>query len=391
MPNFTYTSLSLAQALIRCPSVTPKEGGALTLLQSILEPAGFACHRMTFTEAGTPDVENLYARFGDASSNGPTLCFAGHTDVVPPGDESAWTHPPFAAEVADGMLWGRGAIDMKGAIACFTVAALDFIASRGGRLPGSISLLITGDEEGPSINGTVKVLDWMKARGERIDGCIVGEPSSEDALGDAMKIGRRGSLNGELVIAGKQGHAAYPRSADNPVPKLARMIDRLCSTPLDSGTAHFEPSSLQVTVISVNNLATNVIPSEARAKLNIRYNDLWTRPKVEAHVRGICEAVAAEMAARFTLAFSGTGDVFRTEPGPLVDTMAAAVTAVTGRKPKLSTGGGTSDARFIHFHGPVIEFGLLNHTIHQVDERCPLADLDQLTDVYRRFLESYFK
>ena len=391
LPPAKHTPLSLAQALIRCPSVTPKEGGALTLLQSVLEPAGFACHRMTCTEPGTPDVENLYARFGENGTNGPTLCFAGHTDVVPPGDESAWTHPPFAAHVADGYLWGRGAIDMKGEIACFIVAALDFIAGRDGQLPGSISLLITGDEEGPSINGTAKVLDWMKARGERIDACIVGEPSCEDDLGDAMKIGRRGSLNGELVVAGKQGHAAYPRSADNPVPKLARMIDQLCSTPLDAGTPHFEPSSLQVTVISVNNAATNVIPSEARARLNIRYNDLWTRPKIETHVRGVCEAVASEMGAKFMLSFSGTGDVFRTEPGALVDTMAAAVTAVTGRTPRLSTGGGTSDARFIHFHCPVIEFGLINQTIHQVDERCALPELDRLTEVYRQFLQRYFK
>lgn len=383
--------VGLAQALIRCPSVTPNEGGALTLLQSILEPAGFECHRMTFSEAGTPDVENLYARFGTLGTNGPNVCFAGHTDVVPVGDEKAWTHPPFAAVIEDGVLWGRGAIDMKGEIACFTAAAFRFIASRGGKLPGAISLLITGDEEGPSINGTVKVLDWMAKRGERMDACIVGEPSSEDELGDALKIGRRGSLNGDLVVAGKQGHAAYPRSADNPVPKLARMIDRLSSTPLDNGTAHFEPSSLQVTVISVNNTATNVIPSEARAKLNIRYNDLWTRPKVEAHVRAICEAVAGEFGAKYNLSFSGTGDVFRTEPGPLVDTMSAAVKSVTGRTPRMSTGGGTSDARFIHFHSPVIEFGLINQTIHQVDERCAVEDLHKLTEVYVQFLEHYFK
>jgi succinyl-diaminopimelate desuccinylase len=279
---------------------------------------------------------------------------------------------------------------MKGAIACFAVAALKFIDGRGGNIPGAISFLITGDEEGPSINGTVKVLDWMKANGERMDACIVGEPSSLDDLGDELKIGRRGSLNGELVCHGKQGHAAYPRSADNPVPRLARMIDRLSSTPLDSGTEHFEPSSLQVTVVSVNNTATNVIPSEARAKLNIRYNDLWTRPKVEAHVRAICEAVAAETGGRYDLSFSGTGDVFRTKPGPLVDTMSTAVAAVTGRTPRMSTGGGTSDARFIHFHCPVIEFGLLNRTIHQVDERCDIADLTRLTDVYSAFLERYF-
>ncbi len=382
--------VALAQALIRCRSVTPAEGGALTLLQSLLAPAGFECHRLPFTHQGTPDVDNLYARFGSIGTNGPHLCFAGHTDVVPPGDEKAWTHPPFDAVIEQGVLWGRGAIDMKGAIACFAVAALDYIGKRGGSVPGAISFLITGDEEGPSINGTVKVLEWMKVKGERMDACVVGEPSSLDTLGDELKIGRRGSLNGELVVLGKQGHAAYPRTAENPVPKLARMIDRLSSTPLDNGTAHFEPSSLEVTVISVNNTATNVIPSEARAKLNIRYNDLWTRPKVEAHVRAICEAVAADVKARWELSFSGTGDVFRTEPGQLVDTMSGAVAKITGLKPRMSTGGGTSDARFIHFHCPVIEFGLINKTIHQVDERCAVDDLHRLTRVYAEFLESYF-
>jgi succinyl-diaminopimelate desuccinylase len=381
--------IALAQALIRCRSVTPEEGGALTLLQSLLEPAGFTCHRLKFSQPGTPDVDNLYARFGTIGSNGPHLCFAGHTDVVPPGDEKAWTHPPFAAVIKDGVLWGR-AIDMKGEIACFAVAALRFIEKKGDRFPGAISFLITGDEEGPSINGTVKVLDWMKANGERMDACVVGEPSSLNELGDELKIGRRGSLNGELIVHGKQGHAAYPRTADNPVPKLARIIDRLCAEPLDQGTAHFEASSLEVTVISVNNAATNVIPSEARAKLNMRYNDLWTRPKVEAHVRAICETAAAEKDARFDLSFSGTGDVFRTEPGPLVETMSGAVAKVTGHTPRMSTGGGTSDARFIHFHCPVIEFGLLNKTIHQVDERCDVKDLETLTKVYAEFLERYF-
>jgi succinyl-diaminopimelate desuccinylase len=382
--------VALAQALIRCRSVTPVEGGALELLQAVLEPAGFDCHRLKFSEPGTPDVDNLYARFGAIGSNGPHLSFAGHTDVVPPGDEAAWTHPPFAAVIEKGVLWGRGAIDMKGAVACFAVAALRFIKGHGGKVPGAISFLITGDEEGPSINGTVKVLDWMKANGERMDACVVGEPSSLDALGDELKIGRRGSLNGELIVKGKQGHAAYPRTAENPVPKLARMIDRLSSTPLDQGSAHFEPSSLEVTVISVNNVATNVIPSEARAKLNIRYNDKWTRPKIEAHVRAICEAAGGETKARWEISFSGTGDVFRTEPGPLVDTMSGAVAAITGHTPRMSTGGGTSDARFIHFHCPVIEFGLINRTIHQVDERCDVADLEQLTNVYSEFLSRYF-
>ena len=383
----THDPVSLTQALVRCPSVTPAEGGALTLLESILKPAGFACHRMTFTEPGTLDVENLYARIGTGA---PHLCFAGHTDVVPVGDEKAWTRPPFGAEIVDGVLFGRGAIDMKGAIACFLAATLDHVAAHSGQLPGSLSFLITSDEEGPSINGTAKVLDWLKARGETIDACVVGEPSCTDVLGDAIKVGRRGSLNGELVVYGKQGHAAYPRSADNPIPRLARMIDRL-SRPLDQGSEHFEPSSFEVTVISVPNTATNVIPAEACAKLNIRYNDLWTRPKVEAYVRGLAEQAAAEVSSRFDLSFSGTGDVFLTKPGPLLETMFASVKAVTGKTPVLSTGGGTSDARFIHFHCPVIEFGLINETIHQVNERCPVADLHKLTEVYADFLKRFFK
>lgn len=379
--------VALTQALVRCPSVTPEEGGALTVLETLLRPAGFACHRLLMTEAGTPDVDNLYARFGGGQ---PNLCFAGHTDVVPVGDEKAWTRPPFGAEIHDGILYGRGTIDMKGAIACFAVAALRYIDRHGHRPDFSISFLITGDEEGPSINGTMKVLDWMRANGEVIDACVVGEPSNPKALGDEIKIGRRGSLNGELIVHGKQGHAAYPQLAENPVPKLARLIDRLSSTALDAGTPDFEPSSLQVTVISAPNTATNVIPREARAKFNIRYNDLWRRPKVEAWVREQCALAAKDVAARFEVSFSGTGDVFLTKPGPLVDTMRRAVGDLTGRSPALTTGGGTSDARFIQAYCPVIEFGLVNETIHAVDERCPVADLIKLTDIYERFIEGYF-
>ncbi len=378
--------IALAQALIRCPSVTPQEAGALSLLERVLAPAGFTVHRMTFSAPGTPDVENLYARIGMA---GPNLCFAGHTDVVPPGDLPRWTLPPFAAEIRNDVLYGRGAVDMKGAIACFVAAALRYLKARGGQPAGSISLLITGDEEGPSINGTAKVLDWLQAKGERLDACIVGEPSNPHAIGDEIKIGRRGSVNGELIVRGKQGHAAYPHLAENPIPKLARIIDRLSTTPLDAGTPDFEPSSLQVTVISVPNTATNVIPSEARALFNIRYNDLHRRPDIEAWVKAQC-AAAAEVGARWSVTLSGTGDVFLTQPGPLVDTMVEAVQAVTGRVPRLSTGGGTSDARFIQAFCPVVEFGLVNETIHQVDERVPLADLAQLTAVYERFLAGYF-
>jgi succinyl-diaminopimelate desuccinylase len=378
--------LQLAQGLIRCRSVTPVEGGALTLLESVLRPAGFACHRLTMTEAGTPDVENLYARLGTAR---PHLCFAGHTDVVPVGDESRWSRPPFGGEVVDGTLYGRGAADMKGGVACFVAAALDYIKA-GGLQRGSISLLITGDEEGHGINGTVKVLEWMKDRGEVVDGCLVGEPTSAQVVGDEIKIGRRGYVNAEVVVFGTQGHSAYSQLADNPIPKLARIVDRVSSTPMDAGTARFQPSSVQATIMSVPNTATNVIPGAALANFNIRYNDLHTRQDVEAWVRNQCEIAAKEVGARFSLRFFGVGDVFLTEPGPLVDTMRGAVRVVTGRAAQLTTNGGTSDARFIFRHCPVIELGLVNATVHQVDECVPVVDLTTLTQIYRRFIQDYF-
>jgi succinyl-diaminopimelate desuccinylase len=387
MPTIDTTNpIALTQALIRCPSVTPAEGGALALLEQVLQPLGFVTERMPFSEPGTPDVDNLYARLGQ---QGPNLCFAGHTDVVPLGDEKAWQRPPFGAEIHGDFLYGRGAVDMKGAIACF-IAAVARHKADGGTIRGSISLLITGDEEGPSINGTAKMLEALAARAEKLDACVVGEPSNPKALGDEIKIGRRGSLNGELVVHGMQGHAAYPHKAENPVPKLARLIDRLSSHPLDHGTPDFEPSSLQVTVISAPNTATNVIPSEARAKFNIRYNDQWRRPALEEWVRLQLDAGADPIAARYDVSFSGTGDVFLTKPGPLVQTMRDAVHAVTGRTPELTTGGGTSDARFIQAYCPVIEFGLVNKTIHQVDEHVAVADLEQLTQIYQRFILGYF-
>jgi succinyl-diaminopimelate desuccinylase len=379
--------VALTQALIRCPSVTPDEGGALTLLEAALRPAGFECHRLTMTTPGTPDVDNLYARLGRRQ---PNLCFAGHTDVVPVGDAARWTHPPFGAEIHDGVLYGRGAVDMKGAIAAFVSATLRIVERSGSELPGAISFLITGDEEGPSINGTMKVLDWMRGKGEVMDACIVGEPSNPTMLGQEIKIGRRGSLNAELVVAGKQGHAAYPALAENPVPKLARLIDRLSSTPLDEGNADFEPSSLQVTVVTVPNTATNVIPNEARAKFNIRYNNLWTRPKAETWVRDQCAAAATGVGARWDVTFSGTGDVFLTRPGALVQTLAKSVEEGTGRAPALTTNGGTSDARFIQAYCPVVEFGLTNALAHHVDERVAVADLHALTAIYERFIARYF-
>jgi succinyl-diaminopimelate desuccinylase len=386
MPSRAHDPIEIAQQLIRCPSVTPQEGGALSYLQGLLEAAGFACHRLTMSAPGTPDVENLYARAGTGS---PHLCFAGHTDVVPVGDAAAWTRPPFAADVVDGVLYGRGAVDMKGGIACFAAAALGHIQANGGLPRGSLSFLITGDEEGPGINGTPKVLEWMRERGEAPDACVVGEPTSSKAVGDEVKIGRRGSVTVELTVHGKQGHAAYGHLADNPIPKLARMIDRLSATPLDAGTARFQPSSVEATVVTVPNTASNVIPAWARALLSVRYNDLHTRARIEAWVRGHCEAVAREPAARFTLDFSGTHEVFVTDPGPLAEAVCGAVESVTGRAPALTTNGGASDASFIHRCCPVVELGLCNATAHQVDERVPVADLATLAAIDRRLLESY--
>ena len=378
--------VTLAQALIRCPSVTPKEAGALLLIENLLEPLGFEVHRMTFSEPGTPDVENLYARFGQQR---PNLCFAGHTDVVPVGKEDDWKLPPFAAKIQDGVLYGRGAVDMKGAIACFIAATARTLSKRGG-IRGSVSLLITGDEEGPSINGTAKVLQWLSDRDERLDACIVGEPTCPDVLGDMVKIGRRGSITGQLVVHGKQGHAAYPHQADNPIPKLVHILGNLSSTTIDEGSDRFEPTRLQTTIVSVPNTAANVIPAEARATFNVRYNDHWSRPTIETWLRDLCTTAASEAGASIELTFHGTGDVFFTQPGPLVDAMTAAVHGVTGKVPKLSTSGGTSDARFIQAHCPVIEFGLVNRTIHQIDEHCAIDDLQQLTTIYESMIEEYF-
>jgi succinyl-diaminopimelate desuccinylase len=379
--------IALAQALIRCESVTPADAGALAVLERALVPLGFECRRMTFSDANTPDIDNLYARRGQAGRN---LCFAGHTDVVPPGPLNDWSSPPFAASIRDGLLYGRGAVDMKGAVAAFIAAAARWIGDNGDSETGSLSLLITGDEEGPAINGTVKVLEGLHARGEVLDACIVGEPSNPDALGDEIKIGRRGSLTCEIIVKGKQGHAAYPGRADNPLPKLIHLLHRLSTTAIDTGTAHFEPSNLQVTIVDVANTASNVIPGRARAVFNIRYNDVWNRRSIEDWVRLQCEAGSTGRDIDYELHISGNGDVFLTEPGPLVDTLLAAVETVTGRRPALTTNGGTSDARFIKDHCPVIEFGLVNQTIHQVDEHVLVADLEALTRIYHEFIVNYF-
>jgi succinyl-diaminopimelate desuccinylase len=378
--------LAIAQALIRCPSVTPAEGGALGLLADTLAAARFAVQRPVFSAPGTPDVENLYARIGEGS---PALVFAGHTDVVPPGREGDWTHPPFAAEVRDGRLYGRGAEDMKGGVAAAVAAVLAHLAAHGPPQRGSIAFLITGDEEGPAVNGTVKLLDWAKARGEPMDHCILGEPTNVAALGDMMKIGRRGSLTGHLTVHGKQGHVAYPERASNPIHAMARLVTSLLATPLDEGTAHFAPSNLEMTTLDVGNPTTNVVPAEAKASFNIRFSDRWTPQTLEAEIRRRLDGAGADI--RYTARFDPSNAVaFLTEPGPFVALMADAAEAVTGRKPVLSTTGGTSDARFIKDHCPVVEFGLVGRTMHQVDENIPVQELEQLTSVYAEALRRYF-
>jgi succinyl-diaminopimelate desuccinylase len=378
--------VALARDLIRCPSVTPAEGGALGYLQGVLENAGFTVHRVKFSQAGADDVENLYARIGTAA---PHLMFAGHTDVVPPGEESAWTHAPFTGDIADGRLYGRGAVDMKGAIACFLAAALDHLAANGGKPKGSISFLITGDEEGDAVNGTIKLLQWAAERGERFDHCIVGEPSNPAALGDAVKIGRRGSLNGTLVVTGKQGHVAFPHLAENPIRALVTLITALMAEPIDRGTDHFDPSNLEFTSVDVGNRTVNLIPGEARARFNIRYNDLHTPESLKALIEKRCAAAAGN--ARWRIEYLPSNSwVFLTKPGPFVDLVVEAVAAATGRRPQLSTSGGTSDARFIKDYCPVLEFGLIGKTMHQVDEHVPTAELTALTAIYRRILDRYF-
>jgi succinyl-diaminopimelate desuccinylase len=377
--------VAIARDLIRCRSVTPDEGGALALLERVLSGAGFAVERITFSEPGTPDVENLYARIGTTA---PNLVFAGHTDVVSPGDEARWSHPPFAGDIADGQLWGRGAVDMKGAIACFVAAALDHLAHNRAR-KGSISFLITGDEEGPAVNGTPKLLDWAKARGEKFDHCLVGEPSNDTVLGDMVKVGRRGSLNGTLVVTGRQGHVAYPQRADNPIRGLVTLMSRLMAEPLDHGTTHFDPSNLEFTSVDVGNRTVNLIPAEARARFNIRFNDTHSRQSLELLLRErAAEAAAGRIGWRLDFDPSNC-EVFLTEPGPFVDLVTAAVADVTGQKPALSTTGGTSDARFIKNACPVVELGLVGQLAHHVDERVAVADLEHLTRIYRRILDAY--
>jgi succinyl-diaminopimelate desuccinylase len=384
-------ALSIARDLIRCRSITPADAGALGVLENVLKAAGFEVHRLTFSESGTADVDNLYARIGDEA---PHITFAGHTDVVPPGDESIWSMGAFSGEVKDGFLYGRGAVDMKGGIACGVAAVLQYLADHGGKPredgKGSISFLITGDEEGVSINGTIKLLQWAAARGEKFDHCVLGEPSNLEVLGDCIKIGRRGSQSGTLYVDGVQGHVAYPYRASNPVPDISRLIVALSDEALDHGSAQFQASNLEFTSVDVGNPASNVIPGQARAKFNIRYNDNHTQDLLRKLLEErLAKATGNRIRARIVWEPSNS-NVFVTKPGPFTELAVAAIEEVTGRRPELSTSGGTSDARFISHYCPVIEFGLVGQTMHQVDERTPVADLEKLTKIYRRVLERYF-
>lgn len=377
----------IARDLLRCRSVTPVEGGALAFLEGVLKQAGFAVHRVTFRETGTDDVENLYARIGTAR---PNLVFAGHTDVVPPGDEKAWKHPPFSGEVAGSEMYGRGAVDMKGGIACAIAAILEHLAANGGKPKGSISFLITGDEEGIAVNGTPKLLKWAAERGEKFDHCILGEPSNQQTLGDTIKIGRRGSLNGHLIVTGRQGHVAYPQRAENPIRGLVSLIAALQSEPLDKGSSQFAPSHLEFTTVDVGNKTVNLIPGEARARFNIRFNDNHTLDSLKQLIEQRATKASAGK-IKFSLQWEpSNAGVFVTSPGPFTELVAKAVAEVTGRKPELSTTGGTSDARFITHYCPIVEFGLVGQTMHQVDERVPIADLHALTAIYRKIIDRYF-
>jgi len=367
--------IALAQDLIRRASVTPADAGALDVLEAALKPLGFACTRLPFG-----DVDNLYARLGDAA---PHFCFAGHTDVVPPGE--GWRHDPFAATIADGTLYGRGAADMKSAIAAFVAAV-----ARLDKPHGSISLLITGDEEGVAINGTVKMLEWLKARGEKIDHCVVGEPTATARAGDTLKIGRRGSVNIELLAAGVQGHVGYPARAKNPIPALATLVSRLSAHALDDGSAHFDPSTLAFTTMDVGNPTTNVIPGEARARLNIRFNDRHTADSLIAWVEAEAAKVAGETGIAIAVTAQVSGVSFLTAPGVFTALVSDAVKSVTGTAPVFSTSGGTSDARFIKDACPVVELGLAGATMHKVDECVPVGEITALADIYTALLKAYF-
>ena len=386
--------VNFAAELIRCPSVTPADAGALDLLEKVLTEIGFTCTRLPFQEPNTARVDNLYARLGDAA---PHICFAGHTDVVPVGAADNWQKDPFSGEISDDKLWGRGAADMKGAIAAFVAATADYL-SQNGKPKGSISLLITGDEEGPSVNGTIKMLDWLSTQQEVIDDCIVGEPTNPETLGEMIKIGRRGSVNTTVTIEGIQGHVAYPHRAANPVPHLVQLLERLITAKLDDGTPHFQPSNLELTGFDVGNAVTNVIPALAQARFNIRYNDIWSRDTITDWINenlnaahdALNNAIDGENKFSLTVDINHSGEAFLTPTGTLSELAVSAVEKTLGMTPELSTSGGTSDARFIKDHARVIEFGLVGRTMHKVDEHVRVNDIQSLTKIYQEILSGYF-
>ncbi|MEO9903100.1 MULTISPECIES: succinyl-diaminopimelate desuccinylase [Alphaproteobacteria] len=381
-------AIQYARDLIRCPSVTPVEGGALDYLEKLLGGAGFNLDRVTFTDSDTPSVENLFATIGSGS---PHFVFAGHTDVVPPGDEADWSHAPFGGEIVGDTLFGRGAVDMKGGVACFAAAALDFLKANGTEFGGKISFLITGDEEGPAVNGTVKLLQWAEEQGHRFDACIVGEPTNPTQLGDAIKVGRRGSLSGTVVVTGTQGHAAYPENANNPIPGLMRLMTALDDVVFDGGNDRFQPSNLEIVTFDVGNPAFNVIPAKAEARFNIRFNDTWSLDTLKAKIESILSDAASDDLEWSVTFRRDASESFLTRDETLIKALSSAVEATTGRVPALTTGGGTSDARFVKNYCPVVEFGLVGQTMHKVDECVALADVDGLTAIYRQFLNDYFK
>ena len=386
--------VNFAAELIRCPSVTPADAGALDLLEKVLTDIGFTCTRLPFQEPDTARVDNLYARIGDTA---PHICFAGHTDVVPVGATDSWQKDPFSGEISDDKLWGRGAADMKGAIAAFVAATADYLAQEG-KPKGSISLLITGDEEGPSVNGTIKMLDWLSTQQEVIDDCIVGEPTNPETLGEMIKIGRRGSVNTTITVEGIQGHVAYPHRAANPVPHLVQLLDRLIAAKLDDGTPHFQPSNLELTGFDVGNAVTNVIPALAQARFNIRYNDIWNRESITDWINenlntahdALNDAVDGENKFSLSVDINHSGEAFLTPTGALSELAVSAVEKTLGMTPELSTSGGTSDARFIKDHSRVIEFGLVGKTMHKVDEHVRVDDIRSLTNIYQEILSGYF-
>lgn len=377
----TIKALTLAQDLIRAKSITPDTGDAMDVLETELSELGFTCHRLVFEEEGEAPVPNLYARIGDAS---PNFCFAGHTDVVPTGVVDKWQHDPFSAKVADGVLHGRGAADMKAAIAAFVEATARHLSK--GPLSGSLSFLITGDEEGPAINGTKKVLTWLEERGEKIDFCLVGEPTNPNELGEMIKIGRRGSLHGIVTTHGHQGHVAYPHLADNPIPRLVKVLNELGKEPLDEGNEHFQSSNLEIVNIDCDNDndSHNVIPAEAKSRFNVRFASTFAPDALTAELTRRMDRAGVDYHVNWWL----SGDAFLTPPGKLSDAIVAAVKARLGRTPELSTTGGTSDARFIKNMCPVVEFGMVGATMHKIDEHIAVADLEALTDIYESVIEA---